>query len=492
MIWLFLVLFLVVTNSLNPDEATHSFVAKFFKDAFLDWLKTPTFSYKKIYDYAISYLVYYPKLSLQYTPIPQIFFAVAYIFFGTSVLVSRLVVMAFAVAFLYLIKDFTYKISKNEKAAFISALIFMSSPIFIYNSIAATQEISFLFFFTLTIFLYRELLKNDSRKNQLLAITSTVFCILSKWQAALIVPFLLVFVYFEDKNKIKKILVPIIISLLILTPYYLIQFKTGLLLVPFNYNINADAQDPTWKEPAGLLFYLKVFILEQFPFVGVILLFSTIYYIVKKKSEWKLFLTWILVIYIIMTFIHNKDTRYDINMMPAFVIPSSIIISELCKGKRKKLLLLFFILLLIQFVYTIKNNIVYLQNAEFISRYVVLNLKGNILTDFSQFAFEISKIDNFRHQLFRTCLINDSNESYEKILSKYGIEYIILDEKSENSLYENISESKNFTKEIELENVVVFRNKNFVLTQQKELCNYICSTKQIVCSKFKYPKDALD
>jgi len=489
--WLIVILFFISSDNLNPDEATHSLVAKFIKDFILDWLKDPTLSYKKLYDYAISYLVHYPKLSLHYPPLLHILIAFGYMIFGTSVLVGRLVVVIFSVAFLYLVKECTYKISKNEGASLIAPLIFMSSSLFIYSSIAATQEILFLFFFTLTIFLYWKLLDEDNNKNKLLAIASTVLCIFSKWQAVLIVPVILAFVYFENKNKIKKILIPLIVSLLILTPYYLLLYKTGLLFVPLSYTINADVGDPTWKEPAGWLFYIKAFLLEQFPVIGIILLVSTIYYIKEKKYGWKLFLVWIVIVYLAMTFIHNKDTRYDINMMPAFVIPSSIVIANFCKKQYKKLLPIFFILLIAQFAYTVQNNIIYLQNAESISKYVVSNAKGNILTDFIQFTFEIAKIDGFKHQIIRDCAIKDSNDTYEKTLNRYGVEYIILKKDNGDAFYKYVFTSGKFIKEMESGDVVVFRNKNFMPTQQKELCNYICSTKTVVCTSYSNPKDAL-
>jgi len=490
-IWLVVILFVITTDSLNPDEATHSLIGKFIKDMILDWLKNPTLSYKKLYDYAISYLVYYPKLSLHYPPLLHIFFAFSYMIFGTSVLVGRLVVVAFSVAFIYLVKECTYKISKNKEAALLAPLIFMSSPVFIYNAIAAAQEIIFLFFFTLTVFLYWRLLDKDNEKNRLLVIVSTVLCVLSKWQAVLIVPVVLAFTYFENRGKIKKVLIPIIISLLILTPYYLLLYKTGLLFIPFSYTINADVQDPTWKEPAGWLYYLKSFVLEQFPFIGIILLVATIYYLKEKQYGWKLFLVWIIIVYLAMTFIHNKDTRYDINMMPAFVIPSSIVIANFCKKQYKKLLPIFFILLIAQFAYTVQNNVIYLQNAESISKYVVSNAKGNILTDFIQFTFEIAKIDGFKHQIIRDCAIKDSNDTYEKTLNRYGVEYIILKKDNGDAFYKYVSTSGKFTKEMESGDVVVFRNKNFMSTQQKELCNYICSTKAVVCTSYSNPKDAL-
>jgi len=503
-IWFIILLFVIFLQGHGVDESTHSFVGLFLRDFIVDWSKHPTFSFSKIYNYAVNYMVFYPKISLHYPPVPQIFFATAYLFFYPSIIVSRGIVLLFSMGFIALIYLFVKDFFKNKKIALISAAIFLTSPIVVLHSTQALQEIPFIFFFTLTVFLFLKALKHEkNNKYYALAAISTVFCILSKWQAITIVPVILSYVILQERKKLKLVLLYLCLAGIILTPYYVILYKTNLLLLPLEANIPGPGS-PKWYEIQGWLYYLRVLIFDQFFLpVGLVLLFSSFVYIKDKRLGWKLFLIWIVIIYVAMVFIENKNPKYTINMLPAVVIPSSYIIyNYLKKAGRKVLFVLLSGLLILQFLFALSSIPKGYSEVEEISKYVVVNSKGNILVNSalgtsSPFIFEIAKIDSFNHQILHPCLVNEANESFGELIERFNIEYIIT-ERNYNLLSDRqreflnyLDNSEEFVKEKEYSEFVVFRKSNFVLKGQEKICNYICATHELICSTFKKPSDSL-
>src|SRR3972149_8995463 len=126
-------LFLLNTPPI-PDEGTHSLIAIFFRDLINNIIKHPTLSFSKIYNYAISYLVHCPKLSLYYPPLLHIIVSFFYAILGASFFTGRFVVLLFSVGTLGIL----YKISKtffNKKIALFSTILFATTATVFYYSI---------------------------------------------------------------------------------------------------------------------------------------------------------------------------------------------------------------------------------------------------------------------------------------------------------------------------------------------------------------------
>ncbi|MCK4442207.1 MAG: glycosyltransferase family 39 protein, partial [Sulfurovaceae bacterium] len=326
-VWITILALFIFSKGYEFDESTHSLVGIFIKDLIVDWINKPTFSFHKIYSYAVSYLVYYPKISLHYPPLPQTFFAISYLFLEETIIVSRIVVIIFSALSVILIYYITLHIYRKKEIALISCLILITSPIMILFSTRAVQEMFFLFFFTSAIFSYIKLFKKTTFKRYAACIALTAACILTKWHAITILPVVFFFTLLFHREKMKSLLMCFIFTSIILVPYYLLLYKTGIVFLPFESNLYTGTIVPQWYQIDGWLYYPKTLIFDSFfPFMGILLLISTFYYIKQKKKLWNLFLVWIITIYIIMTIVLNKTPHYIINMIPALVIPSSFII----------------------------------------------------------------------------------------------------------------------------------------------------------------------
>jgi hypothetical protein len=278
--------------------------------------------------------------------------------------------------------------------------------------------------------------------------------------------------------------------------------KTGLLWIVLKANI-PSSESPKWYQAEGLTYYVKVLLFDQFLFpVGIILLIATLLYFKNKENYWKLFLIWIIISFVTMTYVENKNPKYTINTLPAFVLPSSFVINSILKKKMKVLVVLFSVLLISQFVFSLTKIPKGFEEVEKISKYVVKNSEGNILVDSmlggaSPFIFEIARVDNFTHQVFRPCLIEDSTESFENILKNASIEYVIQEKnlrvltEEQRKFFEYLSDPKKFVKEKEYKSFIVFKNVNFSKRVEREIYNYVCATKEFIRSENKKPSEFL-
>ncbi len=499
-------LLLTINNPHHVDESTHSFVGLVLKDFSNDLIKTPTLSYDKIYDYLNSYLVYYPKISLHYPPLPQFLFSMAYNIFGASLQVSRLVIILTSLALLLTVYSFTNIIFRSRIVSFIAASLLMTAPIIINMSILAMQEMPFVFFFTLTMmWLYLIKGRKPEIRNFLILSVLMALTTLTKWQAITIFPTILLYILVFERRLLRYILFSLVISTALLMPYYLLLWKANLLLLPLSVNLEADPLDPTWMQPEGWFYYLSAFVKDQFFLpIGILIALATFAYFSNKERDWKFFATWILVVYLIMTIVHNKDVRYTLNFLPAFVIPGAYILHKVLKKiiNIHTLLTLIIALALIQYVVSFTNLIYGFPEVEGVAKYILEDNSGNILINIglgtaSPFIFEIARNSNFEHQVLRPCTIESLNESYGVLMRKFGIKYIVVDEdrqgfkEKQNDFMKYIDENEAFVKVKGFSRFSVIKNNDYSAEEKADLCNYVCATREIVCTKFKIPQDAL-
>ncbi|MBI4010625.1 MAG: glycosyltransferase family 39 protein [Candidatus Aenigmarchaeota archaeon] len=493
-----------INNPHHVDESTHSFVGLFLRDFFADWIKNPTLSYQKIYDYAMSYLAYYPKISLHYPPLPQIGFSIAYLIFGASLQVSRLVIILSSVALLFAIYEFAYAVSKKRNVALVAALLLMTSPIVINMSILSMQELPFLLFFTLTMrWLYSIKNKKPEIKNYAILSVLMAATTLTKWQAITIFPVVIFYSLIFERKLLRYTAISVLIAAILLSPYYLFLWKTNLLLLPLTANLEADPLDPTWMQAEGWTYYLRALVNYQFLLpVGAITLLAALVYLKRRGKDWEFFATWIFVVYVLMVVVHNKDQRYTMNFLPAFVIPASYALFKIYKKHVKLLLLAVAGLSLIQFALTLNSLVYGFPDVREIAQFVGEEKYGNVLVNTglgtaSPFIFEIAKSGKFDHQVLSPCVIEFLEGSPDELMHKFGVKYIVLDKETagftekQSKFIESINRNVDFEVARDFKRFSVIKNNKYQPEDKNEVCNYICSTRETICSKFKIPSDAL-
>lgn len=496
---------LYILNFATPgaDESTHSLLGLFYHDLFLDWLKKPTFSYSKLYDYGIAYMSFYPKLSVYYPPFFHFMIALSFFIFGISIYSAELVEVTFSVLTLLSV----YLLGKelfDKKISLLSVIIVMISPIFILWSREAVIDIALMFFFSITAFFYLKWLKKWDRTCFILGTICSALGLLTKWQFLLIFPILFLYVFFKHRKEIIKLLLSFLLAALLISPYLYISFKAGFFELQYYSTVKAGADNafPTWRELAGWNYYIEKLLFTQFFFpFSLLILLSFIFYLIKGEKHKLLFLIWFLVFYLFFVYADNKQDRFTMPYLQIFAIAfSAVFFNFLKKYKKYSKLLIFGLAILIaaQFIYSFNSLPRAKEPIEPII-HDVFEPGSNVLvaayssdTYESVFVFELARYDRqFSTRIYRYC---SSNLSY---IDSHGIKYVIISEpvlpslkKYADVVYDNPSLFEKIREYIfENQTFVVYEYKGFKPSQNS--CNYICLTNEEICSKYNKPIDAL-
>ncbi|MFH8093017.1 MAG: glycosyltransferase family 39 protein [Candidatus Aenigmatarchaeota archaeon] len=495
--------YLAEKTSIEFDETTHSLLAVFYKD--LIKYSISHLNFKEIYDYAYSYLVYYPKLSVYYPPLIHLTIAFVFSFFNPSFLLARCVIIIFSVLFVFLIFKFSKFILKNENTALLSAILFCSTPMTIYLSRSVYLDLPLAFFFTLTIFLYLIALERNKKKYYVLAGLTSGVCFLVKWLALFIFPIIFLYVYLEKREKMKNIILSFFISGLVIFPYVLLANKIGVFLLVFTSErgtlLPAANVIPQVNSIEGWLVYpnfVNAFYFV-FPF-SLLVLYSIGSYIKNEKKYWKLFTIWIVLTYIFLTFIQNKDPRFFfVSIFPLCLIVSKQIIDWKIE-KHLKVLVVGFLLSLnflsfFNFIYQEKS--LYGKPAFSFHSYKTY---GKEISDFlisnpypTYFASETSRAlpsetmfclasQGKFIKILRPCA---GDFDINKTLYEAGVKWVVYDREDKNNSYILELREKNLvTLERNIDEVEIYRY-NFFNPNLKENCNIVCLIEEKVCEKVK-------
>jgi len=487
-------------TSIGADEGTHLTIGAFFARFIHDYLQHPTLSFSKIYNYAISYLVHYPKLSLYYPPGFYLSFVLLSKSLGLTAFSGAFIGLIFGVATVLAVYYFGRKFI-DKKTGIIAAILFSIVPIIFDLSTRAMLDIPYLLFFILSLITYLNALKSGKFRHFIYA--SVLFSIgfMFKQNILFLGPAVFLYCILLERKHLTKLLASFLIVALLISPYVLFLYKSGLLAVMLKSSLRVtgfDLTSPQFTTIQGWLFYPQqlgeIYLSYPLFFAAII---SLMYYSWKKEKHWKLFIIWFLTFYILFTVIPNKTGRYLLPVIPVLLYPLSFYITKL-KG------VLFYssfaasILLILYVSYLVLPQGFYYTTRYDLIASTLLQKEGNVLLMDEQnpwfyssaFTFELSRQDiNLTHSVLRPCILNTPDTAnISAFIDTNGIRYVIsstsLDAKSygESLIMLKSFPNKNTT-------VYVYENENY--KPPKENCNYICITNQWVCTKYSNPADAL-
>ncbi|MEI8349234.1 MAG: glycosyltransferase family 39 protein [Candidatus Omnitrophota bacterium] len=265
---------------------------------------------------------------------------------------------------------------KDEKKAFLSGLILMSSAMYIGlgKTVFTDMFFSVLILLALLFFFWGY---SDQRKKMLGFISFAVFsglAVLTKGPLGLIIPVITVGLFLLCKKDIKFLfckhfILSFFVFFLVAGPWYLLMIaKYGNNFIQeFIYNVNTrrlvEAQhvsNDTWY------FYPLTVITSMFPwslFIAAALFFlprST----VRKDNPFYLFLTcWAGTIFLLFQLAHSKVANYIFPIFPAVaILVGGFIVDMLADNKHRRLLLFLcggtlFVILLFPIGFTVSFNI---------------------------------------------------------------------------------------------------------------------------------------
>lgn len=273
---------------IDPDEGTHLAIAAFYFNLFKDFAHHATFSFSKIYNYSISYLVHYPKLSLYYPPGFHFTIAIFSYIFGLSSFTGATAGLTFGILTTLAVYYFGRRFI-NRRTGIVAAIIFAIVPQVFYLSTKAMLDLTYIFFFLISLSFY--LFALESGKTRLFIYAGIIMAIgfLFKQNIVLLVPSILLYTLAVNRKLLKRVLLSITISAIIILPYLFLVYKLGLISIMLQSSLgvgsSAEFARPQFTTLAGWLFYPKQLgdIYLSYP-VFIASFLALIYYSWKKRE----------------------------------------------------------------------------------------------------------------------------------------------------------------------------------------------------------------
>jgi hypothetical protein len=323
-------------NTLPPyyDSAGHTNSAFAYADIF-----TGTRQISSIKEF-LTVNTYYPPLFLIVGGILTAIFRQDYriLQFGSVVLLG---ISAF---FLYL---YVKELTQNKKWALLTSAIFVVLPNIWEQSRYFMLDMPLTTLIIIVLYLLERF--NTTKKNiyLLLSFLFVGLAQLTKWYAGiyLLIPVIFaLYNHLKHTNEWKKSLMSIVtalgISLIVALPWYVINFQqilsSGLLFS------NPDFGDPNnFFSLGNFLFYpIRLLNYQTVSLQFILLVFSLIFFFKERHKERFMFGLQIIFIYIVFTFIGNKNLRYALPLLPFMAVMMGYGATKLLSyGRKGKFLL---------------------------------------------------------------------------------------------------------------------------------------------------------
>src|SRR3990167_121203 len=244
--------------------------------------------------------------------------------------------------FLILLIFSTYGIANNlygKRAGILSALLVSTYNVVSTHSRQYLLEMSLISTVTLTIYF---LLKSNTFKERRYSIAFGIAAgigMLTRWNFLFFVFPVIIYKIYKTVNsqqstvnsQIKNILISLIISIIIFSPWYVAN--TGNILLNAGVSIKDSAViegDPHGLNIENFMYYLQA-VNEQVSsplWLLFIIGFSLYLYRYKENRDLSIF-WWFIGSYIVVTAIANKDSRYSMHYLPAVAIFSTFWIKDI-------------------------------------------------------------------------------------------------------------------------------------------------------------------
>jgi hypothetical protein len=394
------------------------------------------------------YFARYPALSLGHHPLLLGIAEVPiYAIFGVSVFSARLTVILFmllAVIAWFLLVRSIY----DENIAFLSSLLFVTTPFIVKYSRIVMSEIPTLALIILAAYFFYQYCKSD-KKNYAFATAITLsLSIYAKHVAVFIFPvFLCYLIINKGIRRIirKELIISYLIIMILILPLFLITLKFSQI----NVTAVTETTLTSRLSISNLLYYPNVLWQHHLTLpVLVLSLFSIGGSIYRRDKKMIIFFLWILSCYLFFTFLGHNLPRYSIYWIPAYCLFAAMI-TKFFKYRSWKVLVSTMTLVIAgyQFVYAFQTEPEYAYGYEQAAKYVLENRKGESVlysgvNDTGYFIFFVRKHNPDRdlivlraNKILATSkmmrIISDRITSREEIyeaLKNYGVQFVVIED----------------------------------------------------------------
>jgi len=431
----------------NNDETRHVMTGVFFRDFFVD------LPLDNIREYTVRYYLQYPALGLLVWP-PFFYFieGLFMLVFGTSFLVSKIVIGLFAVlacGYLFQLVRRTHDVL----TATLAALLLGFSPFFFSFSHQVMLEVPTLALGMGATYHFVCYLDQERRRDLLLAALLSVFTALTRFDGIYLIPLFLILLGGLQRLTVlrrKEVLMAAALALFLALPFCILAaMEFG------HYQVTHVVLPHSSRSPSllsVLFFYpsLLPFQLSVFAVIPAIVGFGAALRATRRGRSWP-YLAIVAATYLTFTPIAEREPRHTIYWLPAFALFAADGITLLSDwwGGWKSRLLLACCVIGGEVITTIVQPRFFVQGYEKAAHYVLANSLTSRFCFFEggldgNFVYQIRHHDPDRRLwilradrlLYNQAIIPDTSyveiaKSEEDILTtifKYDPEFIIVEE----------------------------------------------------------------
>ena len=303
----------------NGDETRHVMTGVFVRDALADW-HTSTADPR---EYAVKYYVQYPALGIIIWP--PFFYGVEGIAmwgFGTSYLVARVVLYIFAIlagVYAYRLFRFTH----GSTTALIASAAFGLAPLVFNYTDYVLLEIPALALVLGSIYHFEKYLKDTRSKDALLACLLAALAALTRFDAVILLPFVLFRLGFARQFGAllrRPVIVGVLLALLLTVPYYLFTWRVYGAGIQHAATSGASAAATSWLDVRNFYLYPS-FIPEQIGWTGTVAAaFGMICCLWRDRSGCGVYAALLTATYLTLVPLAEPDARHAIYWVPALVL----------------------------------------------------------------------------------------------------------------------------------------------------------------------------
>lgn len=420
---------------------------------FYDLLKDCSITIKPL-EHAARYFARYPALSLGHHPL---FLAIAevpfYALFGISIFSARATVLFFlllaAISWFALIKTIY-----DDLIALLSTALFVTTPFIISYTQIVMSEIPTLSLMILSAYIFHQYCQTE-KKQYLIVFVITVTCsIYAKHVAIFMFP--VFFMYYLVKKGTRKLFSKEVI----LAGFFIFILLLPLVFITLKFSqfnvagvVNKSTRVSRFFSP-NVLYHIKAIWTYHLTLpLAVLSVISTCGSLYRRDKRIVLFLLWIAGCYLLMTYLGSTRARDSIYWIPAFSLLATASITFF-QYRFWKILTSIVLITIVgyQFVGAYSIEPEYVDGYEDIAKYVVENRKGESvlyqeIKDTGYFIFFVRKHDPKQDlivlrsdKILATSKmygivkerINSREQIYE-ILQKYGVGYVVIEDKNSGS-----------------------------------------------------------
>jgi hypothetical protein len=474
--------FLSQDLAMNPDEGTHATTGLFYKDLISN-LKS-LHSMNDIEKFTINYIVKYSKVTLYYPPLYHLLLAIVFSI-QENIMIARILNILITIVTSFVIYRLAYECFGDKKISFLSSVFFLSFSIIFFYANKVMIDVLQILTFSLALWYYFKLKKNKIENLHLnnLLILSVLISVsfLTKFYSIFIPIIILLDSFLYSKKFFKRVLLCLILSFLIISPYAYLYYKFGMFKL-----VIGKAVTP-WE--SSLVFFD---IFRNFgEFLGFFVVFSLVYFFYRNRRSY-IFFIWFFIPLAVLLYLKNSDPRFAFILMPIYAMSCAFSFTEVEKMlktrlKKNLLVILISLLLLLQIISNIYLNS---QGPNYPVDEIMKSVKkdGNVLIlsedpVYSSVFMFYGRTNKISGNVIRSCVFFKNNLTSD-FLHDWGIRYVI---DQENILNETSTKSLNLSVNIERKvngtSLILYEAQGEV---NKIECNFVCILLGKVCENASF------